>query len=106
MSADEPGTIVWQSAAFAYPEAPPALGPIDLEVEPGSVVLVVGESGSGKSPLLRTVNGLVPHSSGGRFTGDVRASGRSITTHRPRDLADAVGFVHQTPEAQFVVDHV
>lgn len=106
MSADEPGTIVWQSAAFAYPEAPPALGPIDLEVEPGSVVLVVGESGSGKSTLLRTVNGLVPHSSGGRFTGDVRASGRSITTHRPRDLADAVGFVHQTPEAQFVVDHV
>ncbi len=106
MTADEPGSVVWRAAAFAYPDAPPALGPLDLDVEPGAVVLVVGESGSGKSTLLRTVNGLVPHSSGGRFSGDVRASGRSITTHRPRDLADAVGFVHQTPEAQFVVDHV
>lgn len=106
MSAAEHGSVVWRAAGFAYPEAPPSLGPVDLEVDPGSVVLVVGESGSGKSTLLRTVNGLVPHSSGGRFTGDVVAGGRSITTHRPRDLADVVGFVHQTPEAQFVVDHV
>ena len=105
MSRDH-GTVAWRAASFAYPDAPPSLGPVDLEVEPGSVVLVVGESGSGKSTLLRTVNGLVPHSSGGRFTGDVVSGGRSITTHRPRDLADVVGFVHQTPEAQFVVDHV
>jgi energy-coupling factor transport system ATP-binding protein len=106
VTAPEHGTVAWRSAAFAYPDAPPALGPLDLEVDPGSIVLVVGESGSGKSTLLRTVNGLVPHSSGGRFSGDVLAGGRSITTHRPRDLADVVGFVHQTPEAQFVVDHV
>ncbi len=105
MSAEH-GTVVWRDAAFAYPDAPPSLGPVDLAVEPGSIVLVVGESGSGKSTFLRTVNGLVPHSSGGRFSGDVVAGGRSITTHRPRDLADVVGFVHQTPEAQFVVDHV
>ncbi|MGN6693167.1 MAG: ABC transporter ATP-binding protein [Aquihabitans sp.] len=105
MSADH-GVIAWRAASFAYPDAPPSLGPIALEVDPGSVALVVGESGSGKSTLLRTVNGLVPHSSGGRFTGDVVAGGRSVTTHRPRDLADVVGFVHQTPEAQFVVDHV
>ena len=32
--------------------------------------------------------------------------GRSTRTHRPRDLADVIGFVHQDPEAQFVVDHV
>jgi energy-coupling factor transport system ATP-binding protein len=100
------GRIEWRQAAFAYPDGPVALGPIDLTVEAGELVLVVGSSGSGKSTLLRTVNGLVPHSSGGRFSGDVTASGRSITTHRPRDLADVVGFVHQTPEAQFVVDHV
>jgi energy-coupling factor transport system ATP-binding protein len=106
VTAADHGTVAWRGATFAYPDAPPALGPVDLDVEPGSVVLVVGESGSGKSTLLRTVNGLVPHSSGGRFRGDVVAGGRSITTHRPRDLADVVGFVHQTPEAQFVVDHV
>lgn len=100
------GDVRWSAATFAYPDGPVALGPVDLVVEAGQVALVVGSSGSGKSTLLRTVNGLVPHSSGGRFSGDVVAGGRSITTHRPRDLADVVGFVHQTPEAQFVVDHV
>jgi energy-coupling factor transport system ATP-binding protein len=79
---------------------------VELELEAATVTLVVGSSGSGKSTLLRTINGLVPHSSGGRFVGDVVVRGRSVATHRPRDLADVVGFVHQTPEAQFVVDHV
>lgn len=106
MTAPDHGVVRWRAAAFAYPDGPPVLGPVDLEAEPGTITLVVGESGSGKSTLLRTVNGLVPHSSGGRFSGDVVSGGRSITTHRPRDLADVVGFVHQTPEAQFVVDHV
>jgi energy-coupling factor transport system ATP-binding protein len=98
--------ITWQTVGFAYPDQPPALGPIDLELDDGSVTLVVGDSGSGKSTLLRTANGLVPHSSGGRFAGDVVVAGRSVAAQRPRDLADVVGFVHQTPEAQFVVDHV
>ncbi|MCU1357622.1 MAG: ATPase component of various ABC-type transport system with duplicated ATPase domain [Acidimicrobiales bacterium] len=105
MTANE-GTIDWRAATFAYPDGPTALAPTDLHVSAGELVLVVGGSGSGKSTLLRTVNGLVPHSSGGRFGGDVVSGGRSITTNRPRDLADVVGFVHQTPEAQFVVDNV
>lgn len=103
---DGPGSVAWRATRFAYPDRDPVLGPLDLDLEAGTVTLVVGDSGSGKSTLLRTVNGLVPHASGGRFHGDVVVSGRSTTTHRPRDLADAVGFVHQTPEAQFVVDHV
>jgi energy-coupling factor transport system ATP-binding protein len=56
--------------------------------------------------LLRAANGLVPHASGGRFTGAVVSFGRSTRDHLPRDLADVVGFVHQDPEAQFVVDRV
>jgi len=106
VTADHHGTVAWRAATFAYPDAPPALGPVDLDVEPGSVTLVVGESGSGKSVTNLSILRLLPERSGGRFAGDVRAGGRSITTHRPRDLADVVGFVHQTPEAQFVVDHV
>ncbi|MBV9411259.1 MAG: ATP-binding cassette domain-containing protein [Acidimicrobiia bacterium] len=96
----------WRRVGFAYPRAEPALNDVDAEVAEGEVVLVVGNSGSGKSTLLRTVNGLVPHSSGGRFAGEVVVQGRSTRDHRPRDLADAVGFVHQDPEAQFVVDRV
>ena len=93
--------------SYAYPDTErAALTDAELEVEPGELLLVVGTSGSGKSTLLRCANGLVPHSSGGRFAGDVVVFGRSTRTHHPRELADVVGFVAQDPEAQFVVDHV
>jgi len=96
-----------RGVSFAYPDSThSALDHVDLEVAPGEVLLVVGASGSGKSTLLRTVNGLVPHASGGRFGGDVEVFGRSTRSHHPRELADVVGFVAQDPESQFVVDHV
>ncbi|MBV8981442.1 MAG: ATP-binding cassette domain-containing protein [Acidimicrobiia bacterium] len=98
--------LVWRGVSFAYPRGDAVLRGIDLAVGEGDVVLVVGPSGCGKSTFLRTTNGLVPHSSGGRFSGDVVVFGRTIREHRPRDLADVVGFVHQDPEAQFVVDRV
>jgi energy-coupling factor transport system ATP-binding protein len=98
--------ISFAGVSFGYPDGPLALDGVDLEVEPGEILLVVGDSGSGKSTLLRATNGIVPHSSGGRFAGDVVAFGRSTRTHKPRELADVVGFVHQDPEAQFVVDRV
>ena len=96
----------YDDVRFAYPNGPPALTGVDLEVAEGAVLLVVGSSGSGKSTLLRCANGLVPHASGGRFGGDVVVAGRSTRTHPPRALADVVGFVHQDPEAQFVIDDV
>ncbi|MGZ6966446.1 MAG: ABC transporter ATP-binding protein [Acidimicrobiia bacterium] len=98
--------ISYSGVSFGYPDGPLALDDVNLEVPAGEILLVVGSSGSGKSTLLRAANGLVPHSSGGRFGGDVVAFGRSTRTHRPRELADVVGFVHQDPEAQFVVDRV
>ncbi len=98
--------ISYQAVSFAYPDGPAALEHVDLEVAAGEVLLVVGDSGSGKSTLLRAANGLVPHATGGRFSGDVVAFGRSTRSHHPRELADVVGFVSQDPEAQLVVDEV
>lgn len=98
--------ISYRSVGFAYPEGPEVLRDVDLEVRASEVLLVAGPSGSGKSTLLRCANGLVPHATGGRYAGEVVVGGRSTRDHKPRDLADVVGFVHQDPEAQFVVDRV
>ena len=75
-------------------------------VPEGELCLVVGRTGSGKSTLLRTVNGLVPHFTGGTLTGRVTVAGRDTRTHPPRELADVVGVVGQDPVAGFVTDIV
>ncbi|MDE3205835.1 MAG: ATP-binding cassette domain-containing protein [Acidobacteriota bacterium] len=84
----------------------PVLRDVDLLVEEGELVLVVGPTGAGKSTFLGTVNGLVPHFSGGTLAGRVTVGGRDTRDHRPRDLADLVGVVSQDPLAGFVTDTV
>jgi energy-coupling factor transporter ATP-binding protein EcfA2 len=84
----------------------PVLHDVDLSIEEGELVLLVGRTGSGKSTLLGTLNGLVPHFTGGELSGSVRVHGRDTREHRPRDLADLVGVVGQDPLAGFVTDTV
>ncbi len=84
----------------------PVLSGVDLTIEEGELVLLVGRTGSGKSTLLGTLNGLVPHFTGGELAGSVRVHGRDTRDHRPRDLADLVGVVGQDPLAGFVTDTV
>ncbi len=86
--------------------AEPVLSGVDLTIPEGELALVVGRTGSGKTTLLRALNGLVPHFSGGTLHGRVVVDGRDTRTHRPRDLADVVGYVGQDPLAGFVTDTV
>lgn len=84
----------------------PVIAEITASICEGELCVVVGPTGSGKSTLLRTVNGLVPHFSGGTLAGEVRVNGRSTQGFRPRDLADVVGFVVQDPASGFVASTV
>ncbi len=104
----EPGAIIeLRGVAVTYAGASrPALRDADLRISEGELVLVVGPTGSGKSTLLRTLNGLVPHFSGGTLSGSVVVAGRDTRENRPRDLADLVGFVVQDPSSAFVTDTV
>ena len=99
--------ITLEGVSYRYPEADqPALTEITTAVEPGNVILVRGSSGSGKSTLLRCLNGLVPHSTGGHFSGRVVVCGLDTRAHPPRQLGRHVGFVFQHPDAQFVLEDV
>ncbi|AKU17174.1 ABC transporter ATP-binding protein [Luteipulveratus mongoliensis] len=90
-----------------YDGAPePHLSTGRIHVPEGDLVLVVGATGSGKSTLLKSLNGLVPHFTGGLLEGRVVVDGRDTRDHRPRDLADVVGFVGQDPLSGFVTETV
>ena len=86
--------------------ATPVLSGIDLTLDEGEFLLVAGPTGSGKSTLLGTLNGLVPHATGGTLHGRVTVAGRDTATHPPRELSDVVGWVGQDPAAGFVTDTV
>lgn len=83
-----------------------ALDHVDLHIEEGELALVVGSTGVGKSTLLGTMNGLVPHFTGGRLSGRVRIADYDTRLHPPREMADVVGMVGQDPLAGFVTDTV
>ena len=92
---------------YSYPGSEtPALSALTTSVEAGEVILLRGPSGSGKSTLLRCLNGLVPHSTGGRFQGTVNVCGLDTRHHPPREMGSRIGFVFQHPEAQFVLEDV
>ncbi len=100
-----------RGVTFTYPgAAAPALRNVDLTVAEGDLLLVAGSSGSGKSTLLRVPMGLVPHHSGGVFSGRVEIGGaggiQDVTGVPPRELAGLVGFVPQDPEAHATADRV
>jgi energy-coupling factor transporter ATP-binding protein EcfA2 len=99
--------IEFAGLTYRYPgRKEPVLRDLSLEIGEGEFLLVIGPSGAGKSTLLRCLNGLVPHFYGGSLAGRVRVDGRDPVAVGPRGMADAVGFVLQDPEAQFVVDKV
>ncbi|MGH2875961.1 MAG: ABC transporter ATP-binding protein, partial [Solirubrobacteraceae bacterium] len=66
-----------------------ALGPIDLRVEAGQVVVVLGPSGAGKTTLLDTIAGFLP-----ARAGTIRLAGRQITELVPERRGIGIVFQH------------
>ena len=99
--------ITFDDVTITYPEAhAPVLAGVTFTIAEGDLAVVVGRTGTGKSTLLRAINGLVPHFTGGTLLGRVTVAGRSTDAARPRDLAEVVGYVGQDPLAGFVTDTV
>ena len=64
--------ITFSNVSLIYPQSTKTiLEDLSFQIEEGEMVLVMGETGSGKSSLLRLINGLVPHHTGGILAGDI-----------------------------------
>jgi energy-coupling factor transport system ATP-binding protein len=79
-----------------------ALDSVNLEIFEGEFVAIAGRAGAGKSSLCYALNGLIPHSFGGRMEGDVYVCGLNTRHTFVPDLARHVGFVLQNAESQLV----
>jgi len=91
---------------FSYPpltaegDPLPVLRGVDLEVQGGEFVSLMGPTGVGKTTLCLALNGIVPHSSGGIFRGEVWVRGLNTKRADVATLAAMVGIVFQDPESQ------
>jgi energy-coupling factor transporter ATP-binding protein EcfA2 len=79
---------------------------IDLVVERGEYVGLVGTTGAGKSTLCLTLNGLIPHYTGGVMEGEARVAGQDTRRLTVADLSATVGLVFQDADAQLTMSTV
>ncbi len=92
-----------ESLSYRYPGGDgERLRDLDLEIEPGQLIVLAGRSGSGKTTLLRACCGLVPHYYGGEVSGEIEVGGLDVRDHGPAELGGTVGLVAQDPETQVV----
>ena len=99
--------IKFSHVSLIYPNSTTTvLEDLNLTIEEGELVLVIGPTGSGKSSLLRLINGLVPHHTGGILAGDVSVNGTSTQIAKPGAMAHLIGIVGQNPANGFVADTV
>ena len=99
--------IRFSAVSLIYPNSTKTvLENLTLTIDEGEFVLVIGPTGSGKSSLLRLINGLVPHHTGGILAGDISVDGISTQSVKPGGLAHLIGIVGQNPVNGFVTDTV
>lgn len=99
--------ITFSNVSLIYPHSTKTiLEGLTCQIAEGEMVLVMGQTGSGKSSLLRLINGLVPHHTGGILAGDITVDGISTREVKPGSLAHLVGIVGQNPINGFVTDIV
>jgi len=85
--------IRFEQATVTYPGGVHALTGLDLEIADGEFVVIVGLSGAGKSTLIRTVNGLVPLTSGNVHVGDRDVT--KLSKRQLRALRADIGMIFQ-----------
>lgn len=102
MRQNKGGTIIEiKDLWYTYPgRLEPTLKGINLKIEEGEFVLLTGPTGCGKSTLLKTLNGIIPHESGGVFSGSIKIAGTETGDSNQMELSRRVGLVFQNPDDQ------
>ncbi len=73
-----------------YPGGTEAVKQINMEIEKGETMILIGPSGCGKTTLLKTINRLIPHTSGRIFI-----NGANVLSLNEIELRRQIGYVIQ-----------
>ena len=92
--------IAIKNLTFSYPDAPPCLQGIDLEIRPGEFVAIMGANGSGKTTFARCLNGLLVPQKGRILVDGLDAAAD------PLPVRKRLGMVFQNPDDQLVATTV
>ena len=107
MTEHQPLPLVVRDLGFRYnSRRTPAIEDINLQLEPGQLVLLAGSSGCGKTTLMRCVNGLIPHTYRGFMQGEIELYGKSVKGMGLSDISRHVGTLLQDPERQILGTYV
>ncbi len=79
---------------------------VSLKIEKGEFVGIIGPTGCGKSTLCYMLNGLIPHSIKGYFSGVVSVSGKKIIDESVEVMSAIVGYMLQEPTFQIATPNV
>lgn len=75
----------------------PALDDVSFDVHAGEWLAIVGHNGSGKSTLAKSLDGLLPFT-----TGEVTVAGIKLTPATVWQVREKIGMIFQNPDNQFV----
>ncbi|MBI2059060.1 MAG: ABC transporter ATP-binding protein [Nitrospirae bacterium] len=84
------GRIRVREVEFSYPDGPPVLRGVSLDIPAGSVAAVVGPTGGGKSTLIQLIHGFYEPSAG-----SIEMDGEDIRTVRKESLYRQIAWVPQ-----------
>lgn len=73
---------------------------IDMKIKRGEFIGITGPTGSGKTTFAMCLNGLIPNSVDGRFSGRILISGMDTSRKKVPEISRKVGFVFQDPDSQ------
>jgi energy-coupling factor transporter ATP-binding protein EcfA2 len=93
--------ITLENISYTYPRgAQPALRELSLEINEGDFIALMGLNGAGKTSFCKLINGVIPHSHGGKLDGRVRVDGLDTADTPVHALASRVAVVHDDPDTQ------
>lgn len=95
--------IEFKDVSFGYAAASDrefAIENINLTIYEGEYVALLGLNGAGKTTLQLCINGVIPNSIMGEFSGEFSVYGQDTEVTSVREMAKLVGMVFDNPEFQ------